>query len=381
MLSKKHFRKYSFIRDTIIIVVLSILLFAFLEIIIRMTVPQNVTYTYIDGDSLAVEDSILGYVYRPNGQAKVEGPEFSFEYKINEYGMRDASFHPIPKPSNVMRILLLGDSFTFGDANDYDKTWPVIFENILLEKGYRVDIVKAGVSGYDTKKEALYLERLCPIYNPDIVVLTFLPNDLFTNKPIIDKQLINASQKTKQNDPAVISRDEEKHELHMVRLAKRFLLANDFLYTKLYLITPRSVYFTIPMNEKLRHQIELTKDLLLRVANYCKHREIQFMVLSLPQQVQVIMKAHDYKYNNINVDFMDELFLGFARENEFLWVPTLSVLSEKYQSDKTNLYFRLDGHLNNVGNHLVGKYLAKKFIELFESRLNVTDIRLNSTEK
>jgi hypothetical protein len=42
-------------------------------------------------------------------------------------------------------MLLLGDSFTFGQAVDYDQTWPVLVERELDRRGPQVDRVKAGV--------------------------------------------------------------------------------------------------------------------------------------------------------------------------------------------------------------------------------------------
>jgi hypothetical protein len=57
-------------------------------------------------------------------------------------------------------------------------------ERTLQAAGYHADIVKAGVPAYDTRAEVLFLERLYPDYNPDIVALVFLPNDLFTNYPV-----------------------------------------------------------------------------------------------------------------------------------------------------------------------------------------------------
>ncbi len=358
------------IRDVSIILAVAVLLFFLIEITIRVFNPQDGTYTYIEGTSLAVEDDLLGHVHRPNTVAIEKGPEFTVEYRVNQYGMRDESTHVTPKPSNVLRILLLGDSFTFGAANDYDKIWPVIFEKQLAEKGYRADVIKAGVSGYNTRNEVLYLERLHPQYKPDVVVLTFLPNDLFSNTPISDRQSSRNSPDVRQPASVIKAQDVKKTGLHSVKLVQRSILANDFLYTKLYLSTPRSAYFREPLTERLEQQISVTKELLSRASRYCREKDTVFIVLSIPQQFQVIAKANNYEYDDVNSDVIDQAFLEFSGEEGFRWIPTLAPLAEEYGAGKKALYFRWNGHLNETGNSFVGEYLADMLVVLFADSLN-----------
>ncbi|MCH8291031.1 hypothetical protein IH992_08030, partial [Candidatus Poribacteria bacterium] len=165
----------SVMRTGLIIIGIVILLSLLPEIVLRSFFPQKQEKIQKnDLPLLQKESRILGYVNRPNAHVIYEGPEFSAEYKINKDGLRDESIHPNPKRSNLIRILLLGDSFTFGHGNAYNEIWSVVFEHKLLEAGHYVDVVKAGVNGHDTKNEVLYLEQLFSKYDPDIVVLTFL---------------------------------------------------------------------------------------------------------------------------------------------------------------------------------------------------------------
>ena len=90
----------------------------------------------------------------------------------------------LPKPEGSVRILVLGNSFAYGAGNSYEQSWPTLVERQLQRDGHPVEIVKAGVPGYDTRTEALFLERIFAEYQPDLVLLTFLPNDLFTNVPV-----------------------------------------------------------------------------------------------------------------------------------------------------------------------------------------------------
>lgn len=369
MRSNKGRKVLILIRDGVVILAVTVAIFIVAEFAIRLLAPQDVETTFVGDKSIALEDEVLGHVYRPGAQAKVRGPEFSAEYKINQQGLRDESDHPDPKPDDVTRILILGDSFTFGEGNAYDKIWPVVFERRMLEQGYSVDVVKAGVSGYDTRKELLYLKRLFPKYRPDVVVLTFLPNDLFTNTPIRADELADTATPTSADNVVARARKDKATKLHLVTFAKRLLLPKDYLYTRLYAMTARSEYFTMPMSARLERQVAITKDILAAANNYCREKGVAFVVWSLPQQYQVLMKANDFQADEVDVDYIDEIFTEFADENGFDWIPALSNLVDEYRSNKKNLYFRFDGHLNNSGNDVVGSYLSTQFIGLFGDAL------------
>lgn len=90
--------------------------------------------------------------------------------------------------------------------------------------------------------------------------------------------------------------------------------------------------------------------------------EDHFIVFSVPQPFQVILGARRYKLFGANVDFIDRTFSRFSYENNFKWIQALPVLTDRYLSKGNDCYFRLDGHLNNNGNSLVGRYLADELI-------------------
>lgn len=354
------------LRNLLLLLAITILLLILLEGTVRFVSPQDTKITFVDNQSIGLEDSSLGHVLRPGSGSIERTPEFTVEYKINEEGMRDEFLHSNPKTPAVTRILLLGDSFTYGEANPYDEIWPVIFEQNVLEKGYDIDVIKAGVPGYDTRQELLYLKRLFPLYQPDIVVFVLLPNDIFTNTSLEERV-------PSSNDWTVRATADKESRLHSLTLFKRILLANDYLYTMLYYISPRSQYFSI--NDKLNKQIKITIDLLLEAANYCKERNAEFIVLSIPQQFQVLAKSNGYRFDNIVVDLIDKIFLEYSRDKGFLWIPTLTTLSDEYKKTGNDQFFRLDGHLNKNGNLLIGNYFSDEFIEILNNRLSLNEIK------
>lgn len=353
----------SLIRQTVVVTLIVAGLFIAIEGSVRLFWPQNLRTDYLSGGSIAVVDDELGHRLRPDMHAAVHGPEFAVDYRTNREGLRDERAHPLPVPASTTRILVLGDSFAYGSGNEYRDSWAALVERRLLDEGYRVDVVKAGVPGYDTRTEALYLERIFARYDPDIVLLTFLPNDLFTNEPIE-----TAGSEADDHVSPTAGRDKGS-SLHSLFLLKRMLMANDELYTRLYLLTKRREYFSTPPSAALQGQIEVTKALLGRMQSFVRDQGAQLAVLSIPQQFQVLVPEHAEDMG-LGIHDIDRAFAAFAEQQGFTWLPTLPAMRQQYQADAEDLFYRFDGHLNRWGNRWVADYLAPALAEHFPDQLN-----------
>jgi len=120
--------------------------------------------------------------WKPEPMSVNEGrtPEFAFSYRHNSMGFRDVE-HPIPKPPGTFRILVLGDSFTYGIGAAFEETYAYRLEQTLNErfKGQpRIEVIKAGISRYWPEPERLLLAHYGLAYQPDLVTVGFLPNDI-----------------------------------------------------------------------------------------------------------------------------------------------------------------------------------------------------------
>jgi hypothetical protein len=95
----------------------------------------------------------------------------------NAEGFRDGPFD-VPKIPGVRRILVLGDSFTFGDGiADARDLWPEVAERSLAEKGLRVEVFNAGIPGTNTSWQLDLLRTRGWGWSPDRIVVGFVPND------------------------------------------------------------------------------------------------------------------------------------------------------------------------------------------------------------
>jgi lysophospholipase L1-like esterase len=106
--------------------------------------------------------------------------------RTNALGFRDDREYALQKGPATFRILVLGDSVTFGHGSIYEHTYPYLTEQRL--KAWRSDVDwqvwNLGVPGYNTSQELAYLMEVGPRYRPDLVVVGFFGNDLVENRPV-----------------------------------------------------------------------------------------------------------------------------------------------------------------------------------------------------
>jgi hypothetical protein len=102
---------------------------------------------------------------------------------INSLELRDPREYDLAKRPNTFRILVLGDSVTFGHGSVYEHTYPYLTEQRL--KAWRPDVDwqvwNAAVPGYNTSQELAQLLQVGDRFQPDLVVVGFFENDLSDN--------------------------------------------------------------------------------------------------------------------------------------------------------------------------------------------------------
>ena len=84
-------------------------------------------------------------------------------------------------PDVDLRILAVGDSFTFGPYVPNEDTWPGWLEHVLnarLHPRERVQVLNGGVAGYTVRDEYYYLAERGLGLEPDVVVVALFPNDI-----------------------------------------------------------------------------------------------------------------------------------------------------------------------------------------------------------
>lgn len=123
----------------------------------------------------------LGWVHPPGKTVLYPGHSGPARVTFNSRGLRDRE-HSQEKSPNTARILILGDSYTEAADMDGEEAFPRRLEQILNQKGMRAEVINAGVGGYGTDQQLLYLRQEGLRYHPDLVLLAFtVDNDVYDN--------------------------------------------------------------------------------------------------------------------------------------------------------------------------------------------------------
>jgi len=125
------------------------------------------------GDRLRFSEPLLSV----NPRASYQFENHPGHPEISSQGLRDEEY-PIPKPENRFRILILGDSVTYGLFVPRERVFSEILEAGFRSRAPRIEVLNAGVNGYTLYNELkLYAERLRR-FEPDLVLVGICMNDV-----------------------------------------------------------------------------------------------------------------------------------------------------------------------------------------------------------
>lgn len=99
-----------------------------------------------------------------------------FTATINALGMR-GDLPVTPKPADVPRVLVLGDSSLFGHGVADDETLAEQLEGALLARGVHAEVLNGGTPGYSTEQTRLFLDEVGWDLAPDLLVVANLWSD------------------------------------------------------------------------------------------------------------------------------------------------------------------------------------------------------------
>jgi lysophospholipase L1-like esterase len=147
------------------------------EIACRLFAPQ-VSYGTLPDWMLKMlrfsDDMYLGWELRPG------------VLDHNSAGLRGREI-PKQKPEGVWRIAMIGDSVTYGLGVDAAQAFPSLLESKLNAAGMgAVEVLNCGVPGYNPFQEYTLLKNRILGFDPDLVVMTFTPDDVETTPVILN---------------------------------------------------------------------------------------------------------------------------------------------------------------------------------------------------
>ena len=268
----------------------------------------------------------LSFVHAPNRSAFLMGVPVS----INSEGLRDREFS-LEKPPGVYRVMMLGDSTTFGWGVKQEDTAAKFLErklNANLPAGYnRAEVINTGVGNYDTVQEVTYYDTIGWKYHPDLVVLVFFINDP-EPVPIEKKGLL-------------IDRS------YLIAFATNRI---DGVMRHTGVRPDWKTYYASLYNDD-RPGFQACKKALISLANSTRAHDAKLLVAMLPELHQINHDSYPFKAAHQKIkDVM-------AAEN----VPVLELIDglKDHGPEETLWVTALDDHPNAKANNLISDQLEQ----------------------
>ncbi len=159
-------RRILFALATAGIVILAIAVMG--EVMIRVINPRPVMYPRF---KISRQYGLTVY---ENEQITHELPgKWKFIYSVNAYGYRGRAV-PISNAYEKQNIVVLGDSYTFGEGVPDGTEYPQILAQRLSN---RFNVINLGSPGWGLTQEIRRFYEFGQLYNPTIVILQFCIND------------------------------------------------------------------------------------------------------------------------------------------------------------------------------------------------------------
>lgn len=151
------------------------LAFGLAELAVRVCCPQEV------GPTRFAFDPELGDIPVPGQRGRRIFPKvYDFTYSNNSLGFRGSQEYG-PKTSGSLRLLLLGDSFTYGFGVNDDQTFACLLEHYLRQHHLAAEVINTGNPGKGTDYELKLFQTVGVKLQPDLTVLCFFANDFQDN--------------------------------------------------------------------------------------------------------------------------------------------------------------------------------------------------------
>lgn len=292
-----------------------------LEVFLRIFDPIGVRY-YFDTRryfSAMTPDPDYGYIHTPGYQAKLQ----SVEVSINQHGFRGPDF-PMEKGAQEKRLMILGDSVVFGWGVAQDAILSAVLERKIEQEGFdNWSVIGSGVGSWNTRTECEYLKREGAQFQPDILVLVIVPNDV----------------EPKDVGRTAVSRDQlETAQVSPGHRIVRFIGRQSYVFS--------AFHHVLRLRDQADHITKLyeadspawedARQALYEIDEICRSQDIELFA---------------FLYGDMSTDFSRAFYMAYAQQLIELKVPSFVVNKRVYEEDFRNS--KIDGHPNAAGHSLI----------------------------
>lgn len=162
---------------TIALIAISLVL---AEVVLRWRAsgqPRRTVQSEHDSPGHCEHDELLGWRLAPLANGRHKTSNFDVAIRINRHGLRADREYSYERRPHVARVVVVGDSFTFGHGVEAEETYAALLERWRPA----TEVLNLGVQGFGTDQQLLILRSKGLRYHPDLVIMGLYKGDVFRN--------------------------------------------------------------------------------------------------------------------------------------------------------------------------------------------------------
>lgn len=320
-------------------------------------------------------DPDLQFAIRPNAEKVLARRDFRITIHSNALGYRDPDRGP---KGGAFRILALGDSFTFGWGVEREDTFEARMERLHADAGTGppLEVINAGVPGYNLYQSVLALEKKGWKVDPDIVLFgAFVQNDFSANLTTEEWIARKKSGKKKEDKPALAAWLEANSQAWVwlrTRYKSSYRLQRTW-YKITRVFKPEKerhryrslMVFREPFSEEMKREWRLTEKLLLRLRDDVRARGRRLLIVLFPPELQTKrerwkkdIRKIDLEGSSFDIEKPNKRLAAFCRANGISLLDLLPVFRASVDAGQ-ELYLTSDHHWNAEGHRLAAETILK----------------------
>jgi lysophospholipase L1-like esterase len=318
---------------------------------------------------------VRGWANSPGIRVVGASEEYVTTLTHNSLGLRGGELSA-RKPDGAARVLVVGDSMTYGLGVEDGETYPAVLDHLAPD----LEVVNLGVQGYSGAQELLLLRELAPRLAPNLVVIAFFWNDLTESfaPDYVTVTLEDGELHWIQPEPATADHpafaDRNRRARRRTERYEGFwsnTWTNRFVSDRVKLLRARLRDMTTGRRDSFRElsagELEpawqLTYEIIREMAREARRAGALPVLLILPDQTQVEPDVHVLGVPAY-LPKVQERMTAFARAERLPVVDLLPAFVETRQRTGEPLYHRYDRHWNAAGHALAARVLHAELARL-----------------
>jgi hypothetical protein len=329
----------------------------------------EVAVTFALGEQVKFPRHVVGAdfglrINEPRATYRHKSADVEIWFRINGEGMRADREYAKAKPAGVKRIVSLGDSFTIGYEVELEDTFSSVLERELRSRGYAVEVLNAGVSGYSNAEALLYLERELLDYHPDLVLLSFYGNDLVDNVRTglfrLEGDRLREGAESYvpagrlgnflNTNPLFNWLSERSNAFALVKESATLLVKRGMVQANVENLGAAETGSTSP-DDRASQERRLAAAILERMLRVCQERGIPLVIQSIPTELGDGRLAELFPLSEFDV------------EREGVWFIGMAPLLEPWRDEELLYWKQSHSHWTPYSHAVSGRALADLIVD------------------